>query len=123
MADTFTGCKLQGVLGKFGHVELSDIRGFAEISGDRAISGSEWGNILLWEDGICVAEITRKGKTCHDGSIEQIVNDNGSILSVGLDGVIRVCRPIMIMITKRQIFGQIHFHVSKQFICKNCKHL
>ena len=31
MAQTFTGLKLQGDIGKFGQVELSDISGYCEL--------------------------------------------------------------------------------------------
>ena len=31
MADTFTGLKLQGELGRFGRTEISDIEGYVEL--------------------------------------------------------------------------------------------
>jgi hypothetical protein len=47
MAKTFTGLKLQGDLGKFGQVELSDICGYVELPDGKVLSGSEYGNLLL----------------------------------------------------------------------------
>ena len=38
-----------------------------------------------------MAETTRiGGGPCHKGPIQQIVNDNGSIFTLGVDGYIRV---------------------------------
>ena len=45
MAQTFTGLKLQGDIGKFGQVELSDIEGFCELPDGKVLSGSDWGNL------------------------------------------------------------------------------
>ena len=50
MAQTFTGLKLQGDIGKFGAVELSDVAAYAELPGGKVLSGSEDGNLLLWEE-------------------------------------------------------------------------
>ena len=44
MAATFTGLKLQGYIGKFGKVDLSDISAFMELPDAKVISGSESGN-------------------------------------------------------------------------------
>lgn len=40
MARTFTGLKLQGEIGKFGNVELSDIAGYAELPDGKVLSVS-----------------------------------------------------------------------------------
>jgi hypothetical protein len=37
MANTFTGFKLQGDLGKFGKTEISDIEGYAELPDGKVI--------------------------------------------------------------------------------------
>jgi len=55
MAKTFTGLKLQGDIGKFGQVELSDISGYAELPDGKVLSGSEYGNLLLWEGALIKA--------------------------------------------------------------------
>jgi len=58
MADTFTGLKLQGELGKFGRTEISDIEGYVELPDGKVLSGSEWGNMLLWEGGLIKVGVT-----------------------------------------------------------------
>ena len=91
MADTFTGLKLQGELGKFGKTEISDIEGYVELPDGKVLSGTESGNMLLWEGGLIKVEIGRKGKKlCHQGSIQQILLDEGELMTIGSDGYIRV---------------------------------
>nr|KAG5708675.1 hypothetical protein BaRGS_034892 [Batillaria attramentaria] len=91
MADTFTGLKLQGELGRFGRTEISDIEGYVELPDGKVLSGCEWGNLLLWDGGLIKVEVTRKGrKSCHNGSIMQILLDEGELMTVGVDGYIRV---------------------------------
>ncbi|KAK3107710.1 hypothetical protein FSP39_020546 [Pinctada imbricata] len=91
MADTFTGLKLQGELGKFGKTEISDIEGYVELPDGKVLSGTESGNMLLWDGGLIKVEIGRKGrKSCHHGSIQQILLDEGELMTVGADGYIRV---------------------------------
>jgi len=91
MSHTFTGLKLQGHLGKFGKKEISDIDGYKELPSGKVLSGCEWGNLLLWDGGICKVEISRRNKKkCHNGSIQQIIYDEGEIMTIGVDGYIRV---------------------------------
>ncbi|XP_048348373.1 cilia- and flagella-associated protein 44 [Sphaerodactylus townsendi] len=91
MALTFTGLKLQGALGRFGKTALTDIEGYVELPDGKVLSGSEWGNLLLWEGGLIKVELCRPGhKTCHQGPINQLVLDEGELLTVGSDGCIRV---------------------------------
>jgi len=91
MARTFTGLKLQGALGKFGKTEISDIEGYVELPDGKVLSGTEWGNLLLWEGELIKVEIGRIGKKpCHNGAIQQVIMDEGELMSVGLDGYIRV---------------------------------
>ena len=57
----------------------------------QVLSGSEWGNMLLWDGGLIKVEIQRKNKKpCHNGAIQQILLDEGELMSVGIDGYIRV---------------------------------
>ena len=66
MAETFTGLKLQGQLGRFGKTSVSDIEGFVQLPDGKVVSGAEWGNILVWDGGLIKVEISReKGKPCH----------------------------------------------------------
>ncbi|CAD5123356.1 DgyrCDS11713 [Dimorphilus gyrociliatus] len=91
MAKTFTGLKLQGQLGKFGKTEISDVEGYVELPDGKVLSGCEWGNMLLWDGGLIKVEICRKNKKpCHVGPIQQIIMDEGELITVGLDGFIRV---------------------------------
>ncbi|PIK49063.1 hypothetical protein BSL78_14078 [Apostichopus japonicus] len=91
MARTFTGLKLQGQLGKFGRTEITDIRGYVELPDGKVLSGTEWGNMLLWEGGLIKVQISRKNKKpCHAGTIEQFVMDEGELISIGADGFVRV---------------------------------
>ncbi|GFO10997.1 cilia- and flagella-associated protein 44-like [Plakobranchus ocellatus] len=91
MADTFTGLKLQGELGRFGRTEISDIEGYVELPDGKVLSGAEWGNLLLWDGGLIKVEITTKSKkNCHNGPIMQILLDEGELMTVGSDGFIRV---------------------------------
>ena len=57
-------------IGKFGKCELSDIRGYAELPDTQVLSGSETGNLLMWEGNFIKTEVFRKGKKrCHEGDI------------------------------------------------------
>ena len=47
MANTFTGLKLQGRLGRFGKTEISDIDGFLQLPDGKVIS-IPW--IRMWRD-------------------------------------------------------------------------
>ncbi|XP_056415931.1 cilia- and flagella-associated protein 44 isoform X2 [Hyla sarda] len=91
MARTFTGLKLQGEIGRFGKTTLTDIEGYVELPDGKVISGSEWGNMLLWEGGLIKVEICRRGrKPCHGGPINQFVLDEGELITIGADGFVRV---------------------------------
>lgn len=91
MASTFTGLKLQGDIGKFGRMEISDVGGFVELPDGKVVSGSEWGNMLLWEAGKIKCEIARKGKKpCHAGAIECVFCEDGEIMTAGADGHVRI---------------------------------
>ena len=91
MATTFTGLKLQGDIGKFGKREISDVSGYAEFPDGKVLSGSEWGNLLLWEGDLVKVELCRKGqKPCHIGNIEFVFLDEGEIITGGADGIIRI---------------------------------
>ena len=86
MAKTFTGLKLQGLIGKFGKVEISDISGYVELPDGKVLSGSESGNLLMWEGNLIKVEISRNNQTCHKGMVESIVLEGKYIISGGHDG-------------------------------------
>ncbi|KAL9928049.1 cilia- and flagella-associated protein 44 [Glossina fuscipes fuscipes] len=91
MANTFTGLKLKGDLGRFGKTDFSDIYAIYMLADENVISGCEWGNMLLWEAGLIKFEITRKGrKPCHTKPIVRITMEGGEVTTVGMDGYVRV---------------------------------
>ncbi|XP_076974479.1 cilia- and flagella-associated protein 44 isoform X2 [Tamandua tetradactyla] len=91
MALTFTGLKLQGSLGRFGKTATTDIEGYIELPDGKVLSGTEWGNMLLWEASLIKVELCRVGrKSCHQGPINQIMLDEGEVITVGSDGCIRI---------------------------------
>ncbi|XP_007453209.1 PREDICTED: WD repeat-containing protein 52, partial [Lipotes vexillifer] len=91
MAQTFTGLKLQGSLGRFGKTATNDIEGYMELPDGKVLSGSEWGNMLLWEGGHIKVELSRAaGKPCHQGPINQIMLDEGEVITIGSDGCVRI---------------------------------
>ncbi|XP_055624931.1 cilia- and flagella-associated protein 44 isoform X2 [Toxorhynchites rutilus septentrionalis] len=91
MAQTFTGLKLQGELGRFGKTEISDIVGILPLADEKVLSGCLWGNVLVWEAGLIKMEVCRKGrKPCHLGPITQINIREGEVMTCGMDGYIRI---------------------------------
>ena len=77
MASTFTGLKLQGTVGKFGRVEISDVGGFVTFPDGKILSGSETGSLLLWEGNLVKCDLRRivagpddAMKSLHDTVIE-----------------------------------------------------
>ncbi|RUS78330.1 hypothetical protein EGW08_013908 [Elysia chlorotica] len=90
MATTFTGLKLKGDIGRFGRTELSDIEGYIEMPDGKVLSGTEWGNMLLWENGLIVAEVCIKPEIpCHEGIIRQITQVESEFYTTGQDGWVR----------------------------------
>ncbi|EGB09320.1 hypothetical protein AURANDRAFT_13977, partial [Aureococcus anophagefferens] len=70
MASTFTGLKLQGDIGKFGKVELTDICSFVELPNNQVLSSTESGALLLWEGNFIKLRIMRgESRYCHDGEV------------------------------------------------------
>ncbi|KAM6162750.1 cilia- and flagella-associated protein 44 [Erethizon dorsatum] len=91
MAFTFTGLKLQGSLGRFGKTATTDIEGYVALPDGKVLSGSEWGNLLLWEGSVIKVELCRTGtKSCHHGPINQIMLDEGEVVTAGSDGCVRI---------------------------------
>jgi len=68
MASTFTGLKLQGDIGKFGKVELSDIVTFVELPGGKVISSTDMGALLIWEGNFIKMRVMQSAQLpCHNG--------------------------------------------------------
>ncbi|CAG5131993.1 unnamed protein product [Candidula unifasciata] len=90
MANTFTGLKLKGDIGRFGRTELSDIEGYVEMPDGKVVSGTEWGNLLVWENGLIVAELCVKNDVpCHDGIVRQVLLNEGEFYTTGQDGMVK----------------------------------
>ncbi|EER16634.1 wd-repeat protein, putative [Perkinsus marinus ATCC 50983] len=81
MAETFTGLKLQGDIGKFGQAELSDIEAYAQLPDGKVVTGSEYGKLLLWEGVFVKCEMVRKPECgfTNDGTSECATCHNGPI--------------------------------------------
>lgn len=103
MANTFTGLKLQGTIGKFGILsirqifilsglsELSDIVSYVHLADGKVLSSAESGNLLLWDGGMIKCEIgAKEGKPCHPGGVEVVIMEEGEIVTGGKDGFIRM---------------------------------
>ena len=92
LAATFTGLKLQGSIGKFGKVELSDIAAFVECPDGKVISGTENGSILLWEGNFIKCRFVRAGgEPCHDGEVTycELDREERRLVTASTDGFIR----------------------------------
>lgn len=92
MANTFTGLKLQGELGKFGKLELSDVTGFRELPDGKVVSGTEYGTMILWEGRNIKAHLVRNVETkesLHKGFLEIIILHKEEFITTGQDGYIR----------------------------------
>ena len=95
MAETFTGLKLQGEIGRFGNEDLSDIAGYAELPDGKVLSGTESGRMLLWDGGLIKAVLLvpggddGEGKPCHDGMIEVVRLVGDVIYTAAADGYVK----------------------------------
>ena len=92
MANTFTGLKLQGELGKFGKLELSDVTGFRELPDGKVVSGTEYGTMILWEGRNIKAHLVRNVDTkepLHKGFLEIVLLYKEEFITAGQDGYIR----------------------------------
>lgn len=84
IAKTFTGLKCHGVMGRFGHTEISDVYGLFQLEDDgKVLSGCDWGNILVWENCSIKFEVFRKNhKMCHNAPITQILWQDQDVITV-----------------------------------------
>lgn len=104
MAETFTGLKLQGTLGKFGRLEISNVSGFVVLPDGKVLSGSESGSLLLWEGDLVKCSFVSSVRSyngggdgaegvvpCHKGAINAValVHDARIVVTFGDDGWIR----------------------------------
>ncbi|XP_061603630.1 cilia- and flagella-associated protein 44-like [Phyllopteryx taeniolatus] len=90
MASTFTGLKLEGLIGHFGKTAATDIEGYIELPDGKVVSGSNWGNLLLWNGNSIKVELCSKGgQCCHAGVVQPFALEDGQLMTIGSDGVIR----------------------------------
>lgn len=92
MAQTFTGLKLQGEIAKFGALEMSNVSGYAELPDGKVLSGTEQGNMILWEGNLVKAHLVldQEMKTpLHKGMIEIILFEDDYFISAAHDGFIK----------------------------------
>ena len=53
--------------------------------------------MLLWDGGLIKVEVARKGKkTCHHGNIEQFFLDEGELITIGIDGYVKVSWSVLL---------------------------
>lgn len=91
VCETFTGLKLVGEHGRFGKTEICDISAAYTMPLGSTLSGSEWGNILVWEEGLIKFEVCRKNRQhCHAGAIAELYLRDGEVMTVGRDGYVRI---------------------------------
>ncbi|PFH38334.1 hypothetical protein BESB_006750 [Besnoitia besnoiti] len=67
VAKTFTGLKLQAQACKFGALALSDVQSFVDLADGWLLSGSEYGQLLLWEGALVKAEMKQAVATVVPG--------------------------------------------------------
>ncbi|XP_077352722.1 cilia- and flagella-associated protein 44-like [Festucalex cinctus] len=90
MASTFTGLKLEGLIGHFGKTAATDIEGYVELPDGKVLSGSNWGNLLLWDGNAIKVELCSKGgHCCHAGVVQPFALEDGQLMTFGSDGMIR----------------------------------
>ncbi|XP_020563566.1 cilia- and flagella-associated protein 44 isoform X3 [Oryzias latipes] len=90
LSTTFTGFKLEKLAGHFGNSVASDIEGVLELPDGEVVSGTEWGNLLLWDGNSIKAEICCKdGRSCHSGTAQPFALEGGKLLTFGSDGAVR----------------------------------
>lgn len=51
------------------------------------LSGSEWGNVLVWEAGLIKCEVLRTSRRrCHERPVVQFLYVDGELWTVAMDG-------------------------------------
>ena len=74
-------------------MELSDIIDFAELPDGKVLTGTEYGNLLLWEGNLIKCLFFKQGslgaEKCHEGQIDVVFLKNEHFITAGNDGFIR----------------------------------
>ena len=91
IATTSSGSKMDLTRGMFSNKPVTDIESFVQLGDGKVVTGCEWGNLLLWENGSVKVEIKRRDLShCHQGPVQQFVMAEGELITIGCDGWIRV---------------------------------
>ena len=62
-----------------------------ELPDGKVLSGSEWGNMLLWDGDLIKCELTStENKNCHKGQVQEIFLVEGELITAGSDGCVKV---------------------------------
>ncbi|RVE65424.1 hypothetical protein OJAV_G00116460 [Oryzias javanicus] len=90
LSTTFTGVKLERLEGHFGNSVASDIEGVLELPDGEVVSGTAWGNLLLWDGNSIKVEICcKEGRSCHAGTAQPFALEGGKLFTFGSDGAVR----------------------------------
>lgn len=90
VAETFTGLKLKGEIGKFGQVELSDVDTAYIFPDGKVLSATEYGRLILWEGNVIKVVVGESEEVgCHEGCVESIFLYKDCIISGGKDGYLK----------------------------------
>lgn len=91
LSHTFTGPKLQCTHGRFGKFDECDVMALCTMADDRTLSNCDGGNILVWENGAVAFEVCQKNRRpCHRRTIAQIYCEGDRVMTIGLDGFVRI---------------------------------
>lgn len=91
LSHTFTGPKLQCTHGRFGKFDECDVMAVCTMADDRTLSNCDGGNILVWENGSVAFEVCQKNRRpCHRRTIAQIYCEGDRVMTIGLDGFVRI---------------------------------
>ena len=67
------------------------LSGYVELPDGKVLSGSEWGNMLLWDGDLIKCELTStENSNCHKGQVQEIFLDEGELITAGSDGSVKV---------------------------------
>ncbi|CAN0212449.1 unnamed protein product, partial [Phaeothamnion confervicola] len=93
MASTFTGLKLQGDIGKFGKVDLTDVDAFAFLPDGKVLSTTEGGALLLWDGNFVKLRVVPATGGSAAAAVVASAGGGGSdgavVVTAGDDGYIR----------------------------------
>lgn len=91
LSHTFTGPKLQCSNGRFGKFDECDVLAICTMADDRTLTNCDGGNVLVWENGAVKFEVCQKNRRpCHRKTITQIHCHGDRVMTVGLDGFVRI---------------------------------